>query len=374
MGELKRITVKGFKSIKSLVDFELGHLNVIVGANGAGKSNFVQIFEMLRAMCMKGFQSFVFEHGEAKSFPYNGYKVTPKIEMRLEFASCGNKNKNNFYDFTIKPLPTGKLILEETRGLQVHQQKSYGLPDLESHLADVKDDLGQFSSACEQDAGFFIYDILSRMMVYHFHDSSLLSPMRMPELIDDNKYLRPNASNIAPFLLKLKTDYPDYYKSIVYAIRAVMPFFDDFTLETTKNGLEENVKLTWLQKGTDFPMQSFHLSDGSIRFICLATALLQPAPPSIIIIDEPELGLHPAAIEILAHLIEVASRNTQVIVATQSPLLLDQFAVDDIIIAKRENGATVFSRLDANKLKIWLDDYSLGDLWARDIIQGGMAC
>ena len=225
----------------------------------------------------------------------------------------------------------------------------------------------------ESAIGYFVHDAISHWMVYHFHDSSLLAPMRTPELKDDKKYLRSDASNIAPFLLHLKEHFQGNYKSIVLAVQAVMPFFKDFTLETTKNGLEENVKLTWSQKGTDYPMQSFHLSDGSMRFICLATALLQPNPPSVIIIDEPELGLHPAAIEILANLIEVASRNTQVIVATQSPLLLDKFNVEDIIIARRDKGATVFERLYEEKLKLWLDDYSLGELWVKDVIQGGVS-
>ena len=131
--------------------------------------------------------------------------------------------------------------------------------------------------------------------------------------------------------------------------------------------------MTWNQNGTDYPLQSFHLSDGSIRFICLATALLQPNPPTTIIIDEPELGLHPAAIEMLASLIEVASRSAQVIVATQSPLLLDKFNVEDIIIARRDNGATVLNRLDEKTLELWLDEYSLGELWVKDIIKGGVS-
>ena len=372
MGEIKRITIKGFKSIKSLVDFELGHLNVIVGANGSGKSNFVQIFKMIRAMSMKGFQSFVYSNGEPQSFPYNGFKETPKIEVSLEFASRGRSGKGNcFYNFALTPSPSWKLLVSETRGYLAPNKLSYGPPDLESRLEDEKEEMAQVGAG--HGVGYYVYDSISHWMVYHFHDSSLLAPMRTPELKDDKKYLRSDASNIAPFLLYLKENFPGNYKSIVLAIQAVMPFFKDFTLETTRNGLEENVKLTWSQKGTDYPMQSFHLSDGSIRFICLATALLQPIPPSTIIIDEPELGLHPAAIEILANLIEVASRNTQVIVATQSPLLLDKFNVEDIIIARRENGATLFERLDEDKLKLWLDEFSLGELWVKDIINGGVS-
>ena len=133
-----------------------------------------------------------------------------------------------------------------------------------------------------------------------------------------------------------------------------MPFFDDFALAPVRFGPAEKVKLTWTQKGTDYPFQPYHLSDGAIRFICLATALLQPRPPSTIVIDEPELGLHPQAIAILADLIKAASARTQVVVATQSPLLVDQFAVGDIVVAKRKDGATAFERLD-EKDKIGID-------------------
>lgn len=118
-------------------------------------------------------------------------------------------------------------------------------------------------------------------------------------------------------------------------------------------------------------MQPYHLSDGTIRFICLSTALLQPNPPATIIIDEPELGLHPSAIGILAELIETASRRTQVIVATQSPLLMDYFSPEDIIVVNRKNGSSVFERLKAEDYKEWFEDFSLGELWVKNVIAGG---
>ena len=149
------------------------------------------------------------------------------------------------------------------------------------------------------------------------------------------------------------------------------PFFEDFRLDVTKIGMADKVKLSWRQKGSDYPFQPYHLSDGSIRFMCLATALLQPCPPSTIIIDEPELGLHPMAISLLAELIKTAARHTQVIVATQSPALIDHFGVEDLIVARRKGGASVFERLDESSMKVWLEDYSLGELWQKNIISGG---
>ena len=197
--------------------------------------------------------------------------------------------------------------------------------------------------------------------------------MRRSEIIEDDERLRDNGGNIAPFLLRLKDDkvLRSHYREIVQAIRLVMPFFDDFRLDVRKFGAAEKVSLSWQQKGSNFPMQPYHFSDGSIRFICLATALLQPDPPSLIVIDEPELGLHPEAIAILAELIQAAAIKTQLIVATQSPLLLNAFTLEDIVVMKRKAGYSDFARLPADDFSEWLQEYSLGELWAKNVIDGG---
>ncbi len=210
-------------------------------------------------------------------------------------------------------------------------------------------------------------------MVYHFHDTSPTAPMRRSEIVEDNQRLRNNGSNIAPFLLRLKQSESlyRYYQEVVNATRLILPFFDDFRLDVFQQGGADKVKLSWQQKGSDYPLQPYHLSDGSIRFICLATALLQPDPPSAIVIDEPELGLHPEAIRILAELITDAAQRTQVILATQSPLLIDQFAIDDIVVVNRKDGQSTFERLSEQDFSQWLEDYSVGELWTRNVIQGG---
>ncbi len=210
-------------------------------------------------------------------------------------------------------------------------------------------------------------------MVYHFHDTSPTAPMRRSEIVEDNQRLRNNGSNIAPFLLRLKQSESlhRYYQEVVNATRLILPFFDDFRLDVFQQGGADKVKLSWQQKGSDYPLQPYHLSDGSIRFICLATALLQPNPPSAIVIDEPELGLHPEAIRILAELITDAAQRTQVILVTQSPLLIDQFAIDDIVVVNRKDGQSTFERLSEQDFSEWLEDYSVGELWTRNVIQGG---
>lgn len=370
-GALNKLTIKGFKSIKELNDFKLGDLNVVIGANGAGKSNLVQVFRMLMAMTQKNLSRFILERGGADNFLFNGPKITPKIDMEFEFASHSNYATGlNSYRFELTPTVDEKFLVSEERKYVKTGWRSYGSPSEESRLLHDERNESSYDGRWNG-VGHFVYESISNWMVYHFHDTSASAPMRRSEIIIDNQKLRGDAANIAPFLLMLKNYAQDYYQKIVDAVRLVTPFFDNFQLDMQKFGEAEKVRLSWKQKGSDFPMQPYHLSDGSIRFICLATALLQPKPPSTIIIDEPELGLHPAALVVLAELIQAASKRTQVIVATQSPALIDQFGIDDIIVVNRENGASTFQRLKEADFSVWLEDYSVGELWSKNVIAGG---
>ncbi len=179
-------------------------------------------------------------------------------------------------------------------------------------------------------------------------------------IVQDNKMLRFDGINIALHLLSLKRNHVVEYREILDAVRIVMPFFEDFFPDVAESEQKGKVRLSWLQKGSDRPMQPYHFSDGSIRFLCLATALLQPNPLSTIIIDEPELGLHPTAIAVLAELMQNASKRTQLVVATQSPALIDHFDVEDVIVARRKDGASIFERLLKKDFHVWLETYSVG--------------
>jgi len=368
-GALNTLSVRGFKSIKELNEFKFEDLNVIIGANGAGKSNLIQIFRMLKSMTQKNFSKFILERGGSDNFLFNGPKITPKINMEFEFASLSDNAKGpHFYRFELTPTMDEKFLISEERKYLSSNWRSYGSPGEESKLYDERSINGH-----SHGVGYHIYESISNWMIYHFHDTSASAPMRRSEIVEDNHKLRGDGANIAPFLLKLKTNefYSEDYIRIVDAIRLVIPFFEDFRLDVQKLGDAEKVKLSWTQKGSDFPMQPYHLSDGSIRFICLATVLLQPNPPSTIIIDEPELGLHPAAIIILAELIQAAAKRTQVIVATQSPSLIDNFSLKDIIVMRRENGASTLCRLEEKDFSEWLKDYSIGELWSKNLLAGG---
>lgn len=366
---LDKITIKGFKSIQALVDFELSNLNVLIGGNGAGKSNFIDFFRMLRAMlelplpglASASLKTYIADGGGSDDFLFNGPKVTEQIEVVTRFGLNG-------YRFKLTPTADETfIIVDEAR---YYEGGTFGWWEMGSgqttpELLKEKDETGIYGG---RSVASYVYNAISSWKIYHFHDTSKLAPMRRYESIDDRNYLRFDAANIAPFLYHLKKNEQGVYKKIVETIRLVTPFFDDFILEPDNN---EKVRLLWRQKGSDYPLKPHHLSDGTLRFICLTTALLQPNLPSTIIIDEPELGLHPYAIEILAELIQATSKRTQLIISTQSSALVDYFKPEDIIVVNRKKGASVFERLNRSELSSWLEDYSLGELWRKNIVTGG---
>jgi predicted ATPase len=360
---LDKLTIKGFKSIRSLEDFELRSLNVLIGGNGAGKSNLIEFFRMLRSLIDGSLKKYVRDGGGISDFLHNGRKVTEKLEFSMRFGLRG-------YSFEIVPGPKESFSLQrEARYYKNSQSKWWSLGNSD----DDQSLLVQEALGTSRDSQYSkpVYEAISSWQIYHFHDTSKNSGMRGLEIIQDNKLLRADGSNIAPYLMRLKKNEPKSYAEIRNALVMVMPYFDDFLFEVEEFGEKKKVGLSWKQKGSDYPMQPYHFSDGSIRFVCLATALLQPEPPSTIIIDEPELGLHPTAISVLAELIQDAAKRTQLLVATQSPALIDHFSVEDVVVVNRKDGASTFERLKEEDFNSWLENYSVGELWAKNVIAGG---
>ncbi len=361
---LDNVSISGFKSIRALKDFDLKKLNLIVGANGAGKSNFVGFFRMLRAMSWEGLANFVTENGGADGFFFGGPKETPLFEAHLKFG-------HNEYKFTLAPTVSVQLMVKEENTLYTGggSWTYHGGGGHESQLKQWKGKGSKWGSYPGPES--YVHDAISSWLVYHFHDTSMTSPMRRDHSVRDWRELNPDASNIAAFLLQLRKTYKEAYEKIIETIQLIAPFFDDFLLEPEEKGESEVVRLEWRQKGSSYPFQPWQLSDGTIRFVCLATALMQPNPPSTVVIDEPELGLHPFALDVLAGLFRDASERTQLIVSTQSAALLNHFDPDEVIVVDREEGASRFRRLDAETLSEWTQDFSLGELWQKNVFDGG---
>lgn len=208
--------------------------------------------------------------------------------------------------------------------------------------------------------------------VYHFHDTSDSAYVKQLQGINDNIEMADDARNLAAFLYRLRETAPAAYQRIVKTVQMAAPYFNDFVLRP--NPLNpEKISLEWKADGSDVPFIAAQLSDGTLRFICLATLFLQPVElqPETILIDEPELGLHPYAIQLLASMIKKAAKERQIIVSTQSVELLNEFQAEDVLVVEHKHKSTTFKRVDEEKLAVWLeDDYTLGDLWKHNLLGG----
>ena len=360
------LTIKGFKSIQNLERFPLRRLNVLIGANGAGKSNFVSYFRMISELVEGRLQKWTAQQGSADRIVSFGIKETNKIESSLGFAS-------NSYKFKLEPTLDGGFTFASEQLVYYSPYNQEYTYDLGSGHKEAKIKSRKKSDSLNDKPGVpsYCYDAIASWKVYHFHDTSDTAGVKRLWAVHDNEYLRPDASNLAAFLYRLSKETPDVYEQIRKTIQLAIPFFDDFALKPTMlETEEEQIRLLWRQKDSDYPLWPSQLSDGSIRFICLVTALLQPKAPSTIIIDEPELGLHPYAITLLGALLRSASKRMQVIISTQSVPLVNEFSINDLIIVEREQGATVFKRYKENEFKAWLEEYSVGELWEKNILGG----
>ena len=215
----------------------------------------------------------------------------------------------------------------------------------------------------------YLQEFLESFTVYHFHDTSRTSAMRQACDVGDNRYLRHDASNLPAFLYRVQRTEPRVFALIEQTIRSIAPYFKRFSLAPSPLAPNQ-MSLVWEEQDSDMYLDAQSLSDGTLRFIALTTLLLQPTPPKTIVIDEPELGLHPAAIEKLAALVRVASYKAQVIIATQSSSFVSCFEPEDIVVVERKEGSTAFVRPDKERLASWLEEYSLGELWEKNLIGG----
>jgi len=362
MQKLDKITIENFKSIRKLENFELKNLNVLIGANGAGKSNFISFFELLNKIIQQDLSLYIPKSGGVDSFLFGGQKESDFIYGKLDFG-------NNHYKFTLEPTLENKLIFAEETGSFDNRYGTLSKKSLDKGHSETN--LRKFAKE-QSTRGILDYIIsgLERWKVYHFHDTTPTAKVKNGCDINDNKSLRPDACNLAAYLYLLKRNYFEYYENIVDTIKLVAPFFQDFVLEP--NTLEpDKIRLEWKQQGTDQYFNAHHLSDGTLRFICLTTLLMQHSVPATIIIDEPELGLHPYAITILGSMLRSAATKTQLIVSTQSAGLLNEFEIENIIVVDRKNNQSEFKRLNSAELKSWLEDYSHAELWEKNVFGGG---
>jgi predicted ATPase len=354
--QLSKILLKGYKSFAAC-EIDLGMLNILIGANGAGKTNFISFFRMIQQMLdQEGkFQAYISKQGGPDAILHFGRKITDRLDVELYFGDKG-------YLSTLKPSLDNRLMFaDESLCGSIGGTKSLGR--------------GHFESKVNQ-SGYIgidkhVVESMRRWRIYHFHDTSESSLIKRLHSIGDNMYLRADGSNLAAFLFLLREHHKESYAKIVNTIRLVAPFFGDFCLRPALNN-PDMIELEWFERGQDVPWKAHILSDGTIRFICLTTVFLQPSEfqPETILVDEPELGLHPYAIIVLGSLIRSISSKKQLIISTQSSDLLSEFDPEDILVVNRDKGASEVQRLSNKELEDWLKEYTLGDLWKKNLLGG----
>lgn len=365
MNRLQRLTLKGFKSIKA-IDIELHPLNIMIGANGAGKSNMISFFKMLNEMMGGRFQYYIGTSGRAQSYLHFGPKITPQIEAKLEFEV---DNGVDTYHMRLFHAAGDTLIFaEETlsflqTGWSSPRTDELGAGHQETQIIKAADEGKETAKALRY--------LLNRCRVYHFHDTSSTAEVRQSCYVGHNRWLMSDAGNLAALLLRFREENEGAaYQRIIGTIRLIAPFFDDFVLEPDASN---RVILNWLEKESDRVFGPHQFSDGTLRAICLTTLLLQPEKelPALIVVDEPELGLHPYALNVVADLFSKAALHTQILISTQSSSFLDNFDPEDVIVVNREGKESQFKRLNPTELDAWLDEYSLGEMWEKNIFAGG---
>lgn len=347
---IEHLTIKGFKSFAGLNRFPLAPLNVLIGENGSGKSNFVSFFDLLSELQAARLQKWAANQGAADRILTFGLKHTPRLEALLETSGYA-------YAFSLEPAVDGSFVFADERYTFISDGKAPDWVELGSGHAESRLNMARQKGRAAVAAKELPTPL--HLQTYHFYDTSQSAGVKRLGSVHDNACLRSDASNLAAFLYKLEREHPDIYTHIRETVQLAIPFFDDFILSPrTLPTEEEQIRLLWRQRDSDYPFWPSQLSDGSLRFICLATALLQPEPPSTIIIDEPELGLHPHAIFLLASLLRTASRQMQVLISTQSVPLINEFNVSDLVMVQRKCETTMLSRPNEVDCAKWLEEYS----------------
>lgn len=356
---IESITIKNFKSIKDLT-LRLRPINVLIGPNGAGKSNFVNFFSFVYAIYDQRLGVYTSERGGADRILYLGRKTSLSLVGRIDFANT------NEYVFELSPdEQNGFFFLQEADWFNVQKGTLYQVHNWSENLYGQGHKESVLRTDTSTRAGY-VKRYLESFRVYHFHDTSKTAPLKQTARLDDNRFLRADGSNLPAFLYKLQQEETLAFNRIEAIVRSIAPYFNRFDLQPTG----DFIRLNWRQKSTDIYLDASDFSDGTLRFVALCTLLAQPHPPKTIMIDEPELGLHPYAISVLAGLVKGIRMPTQVILSTQSVNLVNEFEPEDVIIVENQQNESVFKRLQKDTLIEWLDEYTLSELWNKNVLGG----
>lgn len=361
---IKSIRIQNYKSIRDTGNLAIKPINVLIGANGVGKSNFIGFFKFLNQIYEQNLRLFVSINGRADNFLYFGRKTSQFIAGKITF----DNDYRNEYDFKLVPDQSGNLVFsyENSNYCSPKMRVTVGKSNMAVSSPGATESILKNSTSSRNR---FLKGFLESLRIFHFHDTSYNSRVKQPSVTTDYAYLYEDGGNIAAFLYRLQQSHSLHFQFIEKIVQSIAPFFKSFYLKPDEINSDQ-IYLRWLEVGSDQIFNAHNLSDGTLRMICLTTLLLQPNLPGTIIIDEPELGLHPSAINKLAAMLKSASEKSQIIISTQSVNLVNEFDPEDIIVVERADNQTIFTRQSSETLHNWLEDYSLGELWEKNVLGG----
>ena len=374
--KLESVRIRGFRSLANVELSNLPNAAVLIGANGSGKSNFMRFFEMLNAIGFRRLSDFVEIQGGADDQLYGGNRDTSQLDAEITFRTDVGRygyqvklsyaHPDRFYfdreAFQFKPQSSHP----EARWHYIESGYRETALVQAAHLHDDPDDPRYVGHAQPASA---IVDLLRNSGVYQFHDTSDRSDFKKLWDAEDKARLRGNGGNLAAILHRLDREETRRYELICRHIGRILPGFDRFDIDE----IYGKVLLRWRAKWTGKTFGAHLTSDGSLRFFALVTLLNLPPEmlPDVLLLDEPELGLHPTAVSLVGGMIKSLSVDRQIIVATQSPLLVDTFELDEIFVLDLKDGRTNIRKLNPAEYQVWLEDgYSTGQLWWKNVFGG----
>ncbi len=369
---IESVHIRGFRSLANVEVNDIPKAAVFIGANGSGKSNFIRFFEMISWMLRsRRFAEFVKIQGGADDQLFGGNRVTSRIEAEIRMRT--DKGRND-YQFKLSHADTDSLYFSEecfrfNGNDHTGEAPWYSLGGTHEEAKIVEAAQAVKPQDFNPATARVIVNLLRECSVYQFHDTSNYSNFKKRWDVEDNNYLRAHGGNLAAILHRLEREDINRFEWINNQIRRILPVFDRFEIEESYG----KVLLRWKAQGMDKTFGAHLTSDGSLRFFALATLLNLPSGmlPNILLLDEPELGLHPAAVSLVGGMIKSLSVDRQIFVATQSPLLVDEFDLDEIFVLELQDGRTKFRKLKSDDYQAWLDDsFTTGELWQTNLIGG----
>ena len=361
-GRIEEVSIEGFRSLAKVEKLKLPNLTVLIGANGAGKSNLIRFFEMLAWMLRgQNLQDFIARNGFGDDQLYMGARRTPRMNAEIRIAT--NRGYND-YRFGLAHVSAGDTLIFVDEAYRYSDHKRDGQAPW-TVLPSGNREAGLVEASVSNQTAQVMVSLLKRCTTYQFHDTSAKANIKQAWDVQDAIWMRSDGANLAPILLRLLDNDIKRYKTIVWQIARVLPGFADFELQPAYG----KVALRWRGRFSDKTFGTHLTSDGSLRLFCLLTLLNLPAEmlPDVMFFDEPELGLHPHAITLVAEMIKTLSQARQVFIATQSPFMVDCFELEDVIVANNHDGATELCTLPRARYQQWLDEeYLVSDLWLKE--------